>query len=243
MKISVIIPNYNYGNYLTECLTSVFGSDIGKEDYEILLIDDASTDLSVARARDIAFHHRQPLRIFRNLTNAGLVISRNRGISEARGDYLFFLDSDNLIGPSCLRKHLETMESSPDIMACYAPISDFHVNKEDVTGIRSNEAFDYERLLDGNYIDAMAMFRRSVFDRIGPYDTKMPLFGWEDYEMWLRLGTNKCRVQFIEGPPLSYYRVHESSMLRRINYRHMNALRSYLTGIYQVRFDELPEDE
>lgn len=243
MKVSVIIPNYNYGDYLMECLASVFGSDIGRENYEILLIDDASTDLSAARARDISFHQRQPIRIFRNETNAGLVFSRNRGISESRGEYLFFLDSDNLISPSCLRKHLEKMESSPDIMACYAPIRDFHVSTDNAIGMRSNEPFEHERLLYGNYIDAMAMFRRSVFEKLGPYDTNMPLFGWEDYEMWLRLGANECRVEFIPGQPLSYYRLHGSSMLRRMDNPHMNELRSYLDRIYQLRFGEIPEDE
>lgn len=236
MKISVIIPNYNYAQYLFACLSSVLESDLDERHYEVLVVDDASTDHSVAIVRDLSFHYQKPIRIIRNPINSGLVITRNNGIKEALGEYLFFLDADNCISPSCLSRHLEMMESDPAIVACYSSIQDFHTTISEKRGIRSNAPFDYERLRHGNYIDAMAMFRADIFSRLGPYDTSMPMFGWEDYELWLRLGSHGCRVEFIPGAPLSYYRIHDSCMTRNVTIVHMHTLWKYLHERYDLYF-------
>lgn len=236
MDVSVIIPNHNYQRYLPECLSSVYASDLGASRLEVILVDDASTDLSVATARDLAFHLGREIRIIRHETNLGLVKTRNSGIREASGEFLFFLDSDNRISPDCLTKHLEVMSSDPRIDACYAPIRDFMSETGELAETRSAAAYDYGKLLKGNYIDGMAMFRADVFRRMGGYDTEMPLKGWEDYEYWLRLGARGCRVEFLEGPPLSYYRLHDGSMTQKVTRFNLHLLWKYLHGLYDLDF-------
>jgi glycosyltransferase involved in cell wall biosynthesis len=236
MDVSVIIPNYNYARYMRDCLFSVFGSYLESDRMEVVLVDDASTDESVALARDLAFHQGREIRIVRHEVNRGLVETRNTGIQAASGRFLFFLDSDNRLTPGCLREHLDVMLSDPGIDACYAPIQDFSDETGEFQSTRSDAPFDYARLLSGNYIDGMAMYRADVFKRIGGFDAQMPLLGWEDYEYWLRLGSKGHRVEFIPGPPLSQYRVHGSSMTEKVTKLHQHTLRKYLDGIYQLNF-------
>ena len=236
MDVSVIIPNHNYQRFLPACLSSVFASDLDPSRMEVIMVDDASTDISVATARDMAFHMGRDIRIIQHEANLGLVKTRNSGIREASGDCIFFLDSDNLIAPDCLSRHLEVMLSDPGVAACYAPIRDFMSETGEHTGFRSAGPFDYGKLLRGNYIDGMAMFRTDVFRTLGGYDTRMPLKGWEDYEYWLRLGVNGCRVEFMDGSPLSFYRVHDGSMTHRVTRHNQFVLWKYLDGLYELDF-------
>jgi GT2 family glycosyltransferase len=128
------------------------------------------------------------------------------------------------------------MLRDPGIAACYGTIQDFNGETGEFLSTRSDAPFDHERLLSGNYIDGMAMYRADVFKTLGGFDMRMPLKGWEDYEYWLRLGSKGHRVEFIPGPPLSQYRVHGSSMTEKVTKLHQHTLRKYLDGIYQLNF-------
>ena len=98
-KISIIIPVYNVERYLSECLESILNQSFN--DYEILLVDDASTDHS----RDICLSYAQKdtrIRILYNEKNLGLSLTRNHGMNEAKGEYIAFIDSDDLVGTNYL---------------------------------------------------------------------------------------------------------------------------------------------
>ena len=95
IKVSVIIPNYNYGRYISQSIYSVIKSDFNKNEIELLVVDDASTDNSVEVIEGIIKKEDFPIRLIKNKSNSGLGRTRNNGIKEAKGDFLFFLDSDN----------------------------------------------------------------------------------------------------------------------------------------------------
>jgi glycosyltransferase involved in cell wall biosynthesis len=234
MMISVIIPNYNYAQYITQCIQSVLESDFDSENLEIIVVDDASTDDSVNVIEEVMKSSRFPFRLIKNETNLGLVLSRNRGISFARGEFLFFLDSDNYIRKDCIKTHVAVMQQNKDAIACFAPIQNFLNKTGEYCGLRSNRQFDYHQLLKGTYIDAMAMFRKIDLIGVGKYDSKMPPYGWEDYELWLRLGKMNKNVIFIHGDPLSFYRVHELNMSQNFKTDQYNHIVYYLKQKYPI---------
>lgn len=113
MKLSVIVPIYNVERYLAGCLDSVLYPE--REDYEIVAVNDGSTDSSPAILAD--YVRRFPALIRRvDTPNGGLGHARNEGLAAARGDYLLFLDSDDTLAPGALPEMLEALSDEPDIL-------------------------------------------------------------------------------------------------------------------------------
>lgn len=105
MDLSLIIPVYNVERYLPMCLESVVQQ--GLEDYEAILVDDGSTDGSSKICDEYAARYPQ-FRVIHQ-ENQGLALARNRGISEARGEYILFLDSDDFLVPESIGKCLRML--------------------------------------------------------------------------------------------------------------------------------------
>lgn len=105
-KFSVIIPVYNVEKYLKQCLSSVFRQTF--TDYEVICIEDASTDRSMRILKDYAAEH--PMRILINEKNYGLSYARNRGLEAAEGEYILFLDSDDYISENLLEILAEELQ-------------------------------------------------------------------------------------------------------------------------------------
>jgi glycosyltransferase involved in cell wall biosynthesis len=239
IQVSVIIPNYNYSCYLEECVNSVINSDFPKEKLEIVIIDDASTDNSIQVVERIVKRTEVRINLLSNKTNIGLAKSRNLAINNALGGFLFFLDADNYLAKDCLKKHFEFLSANAGFTACYAPIQRFDNETRNNLTLVSDAPYDYHRLADGNYIDAMSMIRKKDLLEIGMYDEKMPASGWEDYELWLRMGKANKQVQLLEGPPLSYYRVHADSMINNVSGLYYEFLITYLRSKYPINEKKL----
>lgn len=114
MKLSIIVPIYNVAPYLKKCVDSLLQQDIS--DYEIILVDDGSTDNSGAIADELTAHP-QPLPKMRGVLmkvihqeNKGLSAARNTGIAVAQGEYIMFVDSDDYLQPNVLRMLMEQIE-------------------------------------------------------------------------------------------------------------------------------------
>ncbi|MBQ6463055.1 MAG: glycosyltransferase family 2 protein [Pseudobutyrivibrio sp.] len=116
---SIIVPIYNVQDYLKECLDSVFTQPC--KNYEIICIEDCSTDRSREILRNIKDEHPE-MKVYYNEKNVGLSISRNKGINIARGDYIIFLDSDDLLVQNALIS-LENKLKSKDIDILYFNMS------------------------------------------------------------------------------------------------------------------------
>lgn len=113
MKVSVIIPCYNAGDYLAPCLRSVLAQTM--EDFELLVIDDGSTDDSLAVAQRIARGDAR-MRVFHQ-ENRGVCAARNRGLDAARGEYVTFVDGDDLLAPDALERML-ALAPGADMVVC-----------------------------------------------------------------------------------------------------------------------------
>lgn len=108
MKLSFVVPVYNVADYLTECLDSLICQDMDKEEYEIIVINDGSTDNSL----EIAHRYQREnfnVKVF-SQANTGLSMTRNRGVKEAAGKYIWFVDSDDWIATNCLGEVMEKIE-------------------------------------------------------------------------------------------------------------------------------------
>ena len=229
--ISVCISLYNYGQYIRTAVESVMRNQ--GPTVEIVIVNDCSTDdsLSVAKAFLQSSHN---VTLIDKHSNTGLVDTRNIGIKNSVGEKVFMLDADNQIYENCLSSHFHMLKSHPNMVACYAIIECFDASGEFVRNF-SNRAFDFQALKKGNYIDAMAMFDRMRLIELGSYDVKMTKvgMGWEDYELWLRIGSRGLEVGFIEQT-LSRYLVKTDSMIEQTNRLHAHALKKYLNRRYDA---------
>lgn len=116
--LSVLIPVYNVEAYLGECVASVLAD--ADDGVEVLLLEDCSTDGSALLAQQLADRHQPQVRLLRHERNGGLSAARNSLIEAARGDYLWFLDSDDVLMPgavsslrACVAQH-----GQPDLVLC-----------------------------------------------------------------------------------------------------------------------------
>lgn len=116
MKISIIIPVYNVAPYIEDCLRSVIAQTYGRE-MECIIVDDCGTDDSVEICERIISKYNGSInfRIVHHEHNKGLSAARNSGIRESKGDYLFFLDSDDLIYPNTITTLVSLVEKYPGV--------------------------------------------------------------------------------------------------------------------------------
>lgn len=115
LLISVIVPNYNHGQYLNNRIKSIL-SQIG-ENGELIVIDDASTDNSLAII-DSWYTRDLRLKVIKNAENIGVVATANKGLFQARGKYITFLASDDFLLPGFVEKTLEVLLKHPEVPLC-----------------------------------------------------------------------------------------------------------------------------
>jgi len=214
---TIIIPLYNYQKHIIEALTSVFKQK--HKELDLIIVNDKSTDKSLKVAKKwLAKHTRRFSRalIVSHKENQGLSISRNTGTSLSQTPFLFFLDADNTLFPKCITTHVEALIKNPKAYFAYSIIELF----ENKTGLIGTECFSKDILMHGNYIDAMACIRKDALIKLGGYTIMPGKFGWEDYELWLKIcdaGGFGVHIPQI----LSRYREHGDSM-KSISTNHIN---------------------
>lgn len=223
-QISIIIPCYNQGLYLKDTIESVFACDNSL--YELIIVNDGSTDeFTISYLQELK--HQGINVIFQE--NKGLAGARNRGIIEAKGQYILPLDSDNKIRPQFLVDGLQIMQQHPEVAVVYGKAEYFGSK----TGIWDPGPFNLQKLLISNYIDACTIIRKSVLDKFGYYDTQMKYMGWEDWELWLRL-SSKAQEFFYLDKVVFDYRVLPDSMSKVLykDYSKPNTLENYVNEKY-----------
>ena len=191
--VSVIIPTYNRGWILTEAIDSVLAQDY--EDYELIVVDDGSTD----NTREILDDYGQDIMVLRQ-ANKGVSAARNRGIAEAGGQLVAFLDSDDLWLPRKLSRQVDFFKLNPAAVINQTEEiwirNGVRVNPKDRH--RKPSGMIFERSLGLCLISPSAvMIKKPLFDAVGVFDENLP--ACEDYDLWLRVS---CRypVHLIDTP-------------------------------------------
>lgn len=240
-KVAVLVSLYNYARYIAEALDSVAAQTL--EDIELVVCNDCSTDDGAAVVTAWMQRHESRfsrLALIENDRNSGLAATRNASVAYAAAPYLFILDADNTIRPSCLARSLEILEESgPETAFVYTQRELF--SPADGTGYALENLNDWSPSLleEGNFIDAMVLHRRSALEGAGGYaaDDCFGRLGWEDFELWFRYaraGWNGVKIH----QPLIRYRYHEASMGRTTTDRRktMNTLWKRLRELYPEFF-------
>lgn len=212
-KVTVVIPLYNYAHTVVETLESVRAQT--EEFLDIVVVEDCSTDNSLEVAADWIDANKdrfRQVRLVQHISNEGLPGGRNTGFSIAETDFVFVLDADNIIYPRCVSRCIDVLENC-DAGAAYTQLVQFGDIKE--PGFA--DVWNRKQFLKYNYIDAMAMIRKFIWEQVGGY-TRMAVTGWEDYEFWCKFVEHGIRALYIPEL-LCRYRVHGSSMLRSVTNR------------------------
>jgi GT2 family glycosyltransferase len=211
----VVIPCYNYGRYLPECVGSVANEQPGV-DVEIIIVDDKSTDDSLVVARALGAADAR-VRVLSNPVNQGAIATYNHGLAAATGEFVLLLSADDLASPGALTRASALLAAEESLGLVYGTAIHFRDRKP--LPRSSNEAWIVwpgrtwlrQRCLSGYNVVASpeVVMRTSVLRAIGGYRSDLPHAG--DFEMWLRTSV-VSDIGFLHGVDQAYYRQHANNM-------------------------------
>ncbi len=206
--VSVIIPTFNRAHLLDKTLDSVLSQTF--KDFEIIVIDDASVD----GTQDLLSKYPSLKSIIFE-ENQGVSCARNCGIELAKGDYICFLDSDDLWEPKKLEIQTKWMEEHPEIAACQT--DEIWIRN----GVRVNPMEKHKKYAGDIFLNSLplcivspssVMIRAKILKKIGGFDLNLP--ACEDYDMWLRM-SSKFKFGYIDQKLLIKYGGHADQLSRK----------------------------
>ena len=231
--VTVVIPSYNHGNYIEQCLLSII-----KQDYkriELIIIDDGSTDSTISEINSMKKQLQQRFERFvfvDKKQNEGICTTINRGIRLAMGEYIKPFASDDVMVKSAISKLVSFLEQNPMCDIVYSEgfnieaenLSNGIFNREEMSPLSStfkflsgNNLFSELVKLEGTTPIISSLIRKSCFNEVGLFDEKLLA---EDVDFFLRASKKKCTFNYITEP-LIFHRNHNNNTgkLFRITYK------------------------
>ncbi len=207
--ISVIIPNYNRGNLLQETLESLLQQDY--QNWEAIVVDDGSTDTSGLVANSYSKNDSRIRFYKRDRQPAGAPVCRNIGISHSKGDFLLFLDSDDLLKPFALSQRVETIAKNPEFDFWIFPMLIFREDPQNTNVLWNidNGKSDLHRflILDAPWQTSGPLWRKKAVEKIGGFTEGVSC--WQDVDFHLKaLIAGLKGNKFYSLPPDVLYRQH-----------------------------------
>lgn len=252
MKVSIIIPSYNYAGFLGECLDSILAQSLA--DWEVWIVDDGSTDHTAQVSKQyqnkdkrIKYHYQE---------NHGLSNARNKGLSLSTGAYLQFLDADDLISKHKLELQVKHLEENSKIGISYCQTwyfdtkfpqkiwEDFALKNQTRHPILDDQGFGLlQALIRGNFTTVSSpLVRRSIIEDGIVFPESVS--NSEDWYFWLQCALHGNHFQYLPSPSaFTKIRVHDASMSQqklRMYYGELQ-LRQWLSG--QITQTPLPPKE
>jgi glycosyltransferase involved in cell wall biosynthesis len=218
--VSVVIPCYNYGQYLHEAVRGALDDQEGV-DVRVLIIDDASPDDSADVARQIAA--RDPrVEVAVHAVNKGHIRTYNEGLLDwADGDYTVLISADDRLTPGSLRRAADLLDAHPEVGFVYGhPLHFQHGQPMPAarTEVAGWSVWPGHWWLQRRFRDAHScvtspevVVRTSIQKKVGGYDPQLPHSG--DLEMWMRLAAH-ADVGYVRGVDQAFYRVHARNMTK-----------------------------
>ncbi len=233
--VSVIMPTYNYAQFIGDAIESVINQTW--EIWEMLIVDDGSTDNTKSVVQSYVSKDSR-IRYFALGQNSGrAAVARNYGISNSKGKYIAFLDSDDMWKPTKIEKQIELLENDDNIFLVY---SRYVVIKNGIflrilpkrKKLRSGNVF-VPLFLSNNFIGSSSVLLRNIVKENNYlFDTDIRLRAIEDYALWLKIAKNK-HIAYIDEP-LVVYREHESNTsigIKSYLLRYLQIIKKYRHGV------------
>lgn len=211
-KVSIVVPTYNRGNFIQEMIESVISQTY--DNWELIIVDDGSTDntaeiITPYISKNIHYH---------SLEHTGRSFARNYGISKSTGEFIAYLDSDDVFLPTKIEKQVKWLIEHPDDAMVYA------------SALLINDFGEYYPALylagcSGNIYKKVAMFlpvtitlpsvliRKEIQDKVGGFDEELDRF--EDTDMWRRVSRDYKISALVE--PLIKVRTHQDNRLESLD--------------------------
>lgn len=220
--VSIITPVYNSDAFIKDTINSVINQTY--QNWELLLIDDCSSDKSVTIINDY-IKNNSNIKLIKNTINQGAAISRNKGIMEAQGDYIAFLDADDLWKPEKLERQLKHMQKQNcDVCFSSYELIDEKGNKLNKK-VEALPVLSYKKLLKSNYVGNLTgVYNSKTIGKI----TSPNLRKRQDWLIWLKALKKSGKPAYGIQESLAYYRIRKGSMssnkfdLLKYNYRVYN---------------------
>jgi glycosyltransferase involved in cell wall biosynthesis len=214
-KISIIITCYNYGKFIEDAVSSVIRQTFS--DYEVIIIDDCSTDqFTIGKIKELhqLYENNNKFNLILLPKNIGVCGARNLATKKARGEYILYLDADDMIEKTCLSKMYSKMvNNNYDIVGCLSHEFNKKISylkpKNNMIFKFSNRNFDKFKFCFKCQISITSLFKKEIWDRVGGFRENMKN-GAEDYDFWLGAVEGGANVFILQERLLFYRRSHDS---------------------------------
>jgi len=225
ITVSVIIPCYNQAPFLVEAAESIVAQTF--TDWECIIVNDGSSDNTSQVARDLILRH--PDRNIRLIekSNGGLSDARNKGISEAKGDWILPLDSDDVFDPSFLDKAFAAIKEDNSINLVFANMKEF--------GVKNGSWIppDYSPEVVANVCTFVyaSLYKKELWERVGGYFRGIP-WGAEDWNFWIscsRVGIRPYRIP----EKLFHYRTHAGTSMYDVMMTHWEEVKAFIRTLHE----------
>lgn len=208
MKVSICIPTFNRKDYLKQALDSVFAQTV--KDFEVIVVDDGSTDGTEEMIKASGY----PIKYYWQ-ENRGEAATRNTLIELAHGQYVSFLDSDDLLMPDAVERMVNVMERETEDVIVYGPY--YRIDPDgNITGRCKRKLYNgnvTKYLFQDIFIHSCgSMFPKTALVATGGFDKSLKFSG--DYDLWLRLS---LKYPFVGLPEPTFKRRRHSSNLSQVD--------------------------
>lgn len=237
--VSAVIPVFNGEKYIAESLQSVFQQSY--KPIEIIVVDDGSTDSSLQIINKIPGEKKIITQQNKDVSEA-----RNSGIENAKGEYIAFLDQDDLWNKTKIEKQIQVFLKNLDVDLVFTDLSKFndegrmwHPKDRHKTASRLSDKNLFEYLIKKNVLMPSAvMVKKDSIENAGLFDSNFKTCG--DYEMWLRMAALGMKFNYLPEP-LTLYRQHGKNTSKKIEIMNEDRLRA-IKKIFSLK-DLSPEQK
>lgn len=205
-SVSIITPMYNSETFISETINSVLNQTY--KNWELLLIDDCSSDNTLQIAKLFSKRHKN-IKVLKNSTNLGAAISRNFGIEKSKGDFIAFLDADDLWKPEKLEKQLDFVKRN-NCDVCFSSYELINNKGKKLNKlVKALPVLSYDKLLKSNYIGNLTgLYNTKTLGKIKTTNLRKR----QDWLLWLEAIKKSGKPAKGIQESLAYYRVRKDSM-------------------------------
>jgi len=234
-RVSIIIPCYNYANFIIDCVASCVSQDFN--DIEIIVVDDCSTDDSAMAVQS----GDERIKVLSTEKNSGYSTAKNIGIRHSSGEFLAFIDADDMLTPDSISRRLEVFDKHPEAQVVHGHALKIHGDVDYNTCVKEMKSLERHK----SRLHAQGfMIRRSVFENFGLFYEQ--LRSKSDKEYWYRIGIHdkspiKKKVNIRRCHyDVAFYRRHDKAMhkMRLVNKKYNDEIEA----LFEKRIKQLKKE-